>query len=203
MIRRRLVLISLVCLLMTTLSTWAADIPLPADSIYQLEIPLTNQDGKPANLIDHRGKPLLISMFYTGCQFVCPRIIDALKKTEGALTPAERKNTAVLMVTFDPGHDDIAALKAVTVERNLDGAQWTLARTDDRNVRKLAAALGIHYRALPSGDFNHTSVLILLDGEGRIVAKTSTIGEADEEFVNHTRKVVKQKFHLGRQLNSH
>jgi protein SCO1 len=197
MIRRRRVLISLVCLLMTSLSTWATDIPLPTDSIYQLEIPLTNQDGKPVNLIDHRGKPVLISMFYTGCQFVCPRIIDALKKTEGALSPAERRNTAVLMITFDPEHDDVAALKAVTVERNLDATQWTLARTDDRNVRKLAAALGIQYRALPSGDFNHTSVLILLDAEGRIVAKTSTIGEADQDFVNNVKKIAKQKINLG------
>ncbi len=186
------VLISLVCLLISSLSASATDIPLPTDSIYQLEIPLTDQDGKPTNLIDHRGKPLLISMFYTGCQFVCPRIIDALKKTEGALTPAERKNTAVLMVTFDPDHDDATALKTVMVERNLDATQWTLARTDDRNVRKLAATLGIQYRALPSGDFNHTSVLVLLDTEGRIVAKTSTIGEVDHEFVRQTKKVAQQ-----------
>jgi protein SCO1 len=192
MIRRRRVLISLLCLLMTSLSTWSADIQLPTDSIYQLDIPLTNQDGKPVKLIDHRGKPLLISMFYTGCQFVCPRIIDALKKTEGALSPAERKNTTVLMVTFDPDRDDVAALKTVMVERNLDARQWTLARTDDRNVRKLAATLGIQYRALPSGDFNHTSVLILLDAEGRIVAKTSTIGGADKEFVGQAKKVVQQ-----------
>lgn len=192
MTRSHRLLISLVCLVMTSLSTWAADIPLPTDSIYQLEIPLMNQDGKPVNLIDHRGKPVLISMFYTGCQFVCPRIISALKETEGALAPAERRNTAVLMVTFDPDHDDVAALKAVMVERNLDATQWTLARTDDRNVRKLAAALGIQYRALPSGDFNHTSVLILLDAEGRIVAKTSTIGEADQAFVRQVRNAVRQ-----------
>ncbi len=192
MIRTCCMLISLMCLLIASLSALAADVPPPTNSIYQLEIPLTNHDGRPVNLIDHRGKPLLISMFYTGCQFVCPRIIDALKKTEGALSPAERKNTAVLMVTFDPDHDDVAALKAVMVERNLDATQWTLARTDDRNVRKLAATLGIQYRALPSGDFNHTSVLILLDAEGRLVAKTSTIGEADQEFVKQAKKVAQQ-----------
>lgn len=172
---------------------WAADLPLPNDSVYQLEIPLTNQDGKPTTLIEHRGQPLLISMFYTGCQFVCPRIIDALKKTEASLTSAERKNTKVLMVTFDPEHDDVVALKTVAEERALASPKWALARTEDRNVRKLAAALGVQYRALPNGDFNHTSVLILLDAEGRIVAKTSTIGEADPEFVNQVRKIAKQK----------
>lgn len=179
--------------LLASFSVWAADVPLANDSVYQLEISLTNQDGKPMTLLEHRGQPLLISMFYTGCQFVCPRIIDALKKTEASLTPAERKNTKVLMVTFDPEHDDIAALKTVATERGLASPQWAIARTDDRNVRKLAAALGIQYRALPNGDFNHTSVLILLDAEGRIVAKTSTIGGADPEFVTEVKKVTKQK----------
>ena len=179
--------------ILASVQSWATDIALPNDSIYQLEIPLTNQDGKPTTLIEHRGQPLLISMFYTGCQFVCPRIIDALKKTEASLTPAERKNTKVLMLTFDPEHDDVAALKTVATERGLPSPQWTLARTDDRHVRKLAAALGVQYRELPNGDFNHTSVLILLDAEGHIVAKTSTIGEADTEFVNQVKKVAKQK----------
>jgi len=191
--RSHLALVTLAYGLLASFPLCAADIPLPNDSVYQLEIPLTNQDGKPMTLLEHRGQPLLISMFYTGCQFVCPRIIDALKKTEASLTPAERKNIKVLMVTFDPEHDDVAALETVTTERGLASPSWALARTDDRNVRKLAATLGIQYRALPSGDFNHTSVLILLDAEGRINAKTSTIGAADPEFVNQVKKVTKQK----------
>ncbi len=171
----------------------AADRPLPGNSIYQLAVPLTNQDGKTSSLIDRRGQPLLISMFYTGCQFVCPRIVDALKKTEESLTAAERSHVPVLMVSFDPARDDIAALKSVVEERNLSTPRWTLARTDSRNVRKLAAALGIQYRALPSGDFNHTSVLILLDAEGRIVGKTNTIGKADPQFVKLIKKAASKR----------
>lgn len=59
---------------------------------------------------------------------------------------------------------------------------------DERNTRKLAALLNIQYRELPSGDFNHTSVLILLDAEGRIVGRTSVIGEADPAFVKLVAK---------------
>ena len=189
---RRSILL-LACLLLFIPSTWAIDKPLPANSIYQLAVPLTNQEGKSSNLIDRRGQPLLISMFYTGCQFVCPRIVDALKKTEESLTPAERSRVPVLMVTFDPARDDVAALKEVINERHLNSAQWTLARTDERHVRKLAATLAIQYRALPSGDFNHTSVLILLDAEGRIAGRTSTIGAADPTFVKLVKKVAAQK----------
>ena len=164
--------------------------PLPANSVYQLEVPLADQNGVDFQLGDRRGKPLLITMFYSNCEFVCPRIIEALKRTEESLTAAERARLAVVAVTFDPARDDSAALQGVVAAHHLDPAHWALARTDLRHVRKLAATLGIQYRALPSGDFNHTSVLILLDADGRIAGRTFTIGAADPVFVKLVKKTL-------------
>ncbi|MCY7388625.1 MAG: SCO family protein [Burkholderiales bacterium] len=167
------------------LSVWAAPTKtpaLPANSVYQLPVPFTDQDGRASTLADWRGKPVMITMFYSSCQFVCPRIVEALKKTEASLAPQHAK-LPVLMVTLDPARDDTATLKAMAAERHIDPKRWTLARTDARNVRKLAAMLGIQYRELPSGEFNHSSVIILLDAEGRVIGKTSTLGEADPAFV--------------------
>ena len=121
--------------------------PLPADSIYQLAVPLTDQAGRSFRLDEHRGQPMLISMFYTSCQFVCPMLIDALRDTEARLTEAERARLHVLIVSFDPAHDSVAVLKRTADQRHLDSAHWSLARTDAKNVRKLAAVLGIQYRA--------------------------------------------------------
>ena len=59
-----------------------------------------------------------------------------------------------------------------------------------RNVRKLAAILGIQYRQLDDGDFNHTSVLILLDAEGRIAARSEKMGKTDPAFVDAIRRVL-------------
>lgn len=174
--------------LVLTLPTWSAPVkvtPLPANSIYQLSVPFTDQFGRPSKIEDWRGKPVMISMFYSSCQFVCPRIVDALKRTEENLAT----KIPILMVSFDPVRDDTAALKAMAEERHIDPKLWTLARTDARNVRKLAATLGIQYRELPSGEFNHASVIILLDAEGRIMGKTSTLGEADPAFVKLVKKL--------------
>ena len=171
----------------------AADLPakpMPANSIYQLAVPLTDQNGANFQLDDKRGRPLLITMFYSNCEFVCPRIIEALKRTEEGLTSTERARVPVVAVTFDPARDDLAALQGVVAAHNLDAARWSVARTDVRTVRKLSATLGIQYRALPSGDFNHTSVLILLDAEGRIAGKTFTIGAADPVFVKLVKKTL-------------
>ncbi len=170
--------------------SWAATsnaAPLPANSVYQLSLPFTDQRGNTSTLADWRGKPVMITMFYTSCQFVCPRIVEALKRTEENLG-SQRTPVPVLMVSFDPARDDVATLAAMAEERRIDSKLWTLARTDARNVRKLAAMLGIQYRQLPSGEFNHSSVIILLDAEGRVVGKTSTLGEADPAFVKLVRK---------------
>lgn len=158
---------------------------LPQDSIYHLNIPLTDQNGRHFKLADRRGQPMLITMFYTSCPYTCPRIIETLKLTRAAA----HTNVPVLMVSFDSQNDTPAKLKAAAAERGLDGAEWTLAHAEPQYVRKLAALLGVQYRELAGGDFNHTSVITLLDGEGRIVAKTSALGAADSEFVKAVNEI--------------
>jgi len=164
----------------------AAAAELPGDSLYRLDIALVDQDGHGFRLAERRHKPVLVSMFYTSCQYVCPLIIDTLRKTQGALAQDGGKKLDVLLVSFDPERDTPARLKQVFGERKLD-ANWTLARTDETSVRKLAAVLDIQYRALANGDVNHSSTITLLDGEGRILARTDKIGAVDAEFVAKAR----------------
>jgi protein SCO1/2 len=156
---------------------------LPGDSIYQMPLALVDQDGRDFQLADRADRPQLVSMFYTSCPYVCPLIIDTLKKTQAALTPAARAKLDVLLVSFDPVRDTPARLKQVYAERKLDGASWTLARTDERSVRQLAALLGIQYRALAAGDISHSSALVLLDAQGRVLARTERIGAIDADFI--------------------
>jgi len=156
---------------------------LPGNSIYQLAVPLTDQSGRTSQLDERRGHPMLVAMFYTSCKFVCPMLIEALRETEAKLGPEDRKELSILMVSIDPAHDTVAVLRQTADERHLDGAHWTLARTDATHLRKLAAVLGVQYRALANGDFNHTSSLILVDSEGRIAGRTNRLGDADPAFV--------------------
>jgi protein SCO1/2 len=163
---------------------------LPGDSVYQLDLPLRDQDGKAIDFASLRGQPRLITMFYTSCPYMCPLIIDTARMTERELSEAQRAKLAVLMVSFDAKRDDPAALVALADKRKIDKQRWTLAGTDAAHVRKLAAILGIQYRQLDDGDFNHTSVLILLDAEGRIVARSETMGKTDPAFVDAVRRVL-------------
>lgn len=161
--------------------------PLPNDSLYQLDARFTDHQGRDFKLADRQGRLQLVAMFYTSCKFVCPLIIDSVKGVEHVLTPAELEGVDFLLISIDPARDDVTALASVAKKRKLD-ARWTLARTDERAVRKLAALLGVRYRALADGEFNHTSTLYLLDAEGRKLASSSKLGMVpDPEFVEAVR----------------
>jgi protein SCO1/2 len=178
-------LLAVFALLLTATADAAS--PLPSDSLYQLSVPLTGQDGRTAPFAARRGTPQMVSMFYTSCTMVCPMIIDTMKATRRAA--GEPANLHLLAVSFDPERDSVDALRRYTAAHKLDQHWWTLARTAPQDTRSLAALLGVQYRKLPDGEFNHSSALLLLDGEGRIVARTSIIGRTDPEFVAAVRRV--------------
>jgi protein SCO1/2 len=129
--------------------------PLPSNSVLQLTDSYTTQDGKEFTLASRRGHPQVVAMFYTSCQMVCPLILDTARGVDKSLTPAEQARLRVLFISMDPANDTPAALLAVAKKRKLDPARWTLARTDEKGVRKVAALLGVRYRRLANGEFNH------------------------------------------------
>lgn len=183
----------LMFVLVVALSTVThASTPLPTDSVLRLPGQFVDQDGQAFTLAARRGHPQLVAMFYTSCPYMCPLIIDTGLAIDATLTPAERAKLRVLLISIDPERDSPAVLRAMTAKRHLDVRRWTLARTDDRGVRNTAAVLGVRYRRLADGEFNHSSVLVLLDADGRILARTEKMGRTpDPAFVNQVRAQLK------------
>jgi protein SCO1/2 len=166
--------------------------PLPANSLYQLSLPLTNQDGRLADWGTRRGKPQLVGMFYTSCKFICPLIVDSGKAIERQLDADQQRKLGILLISMDPKRDNPATLKVVVEARKLDTARWTLASPPASAVRIVAGLLGIRYRLLADGGFNHSSALVLLDADGRILARTEKMGSnPDPEFVAEVKKALR------------
>ena len=130
-------------------------------------------------------------MFYTSCQYICPLIVESGKAVERQLTPAQQQHLGVVLISMDPARDTPAALKKVADQRKLDPKRWLLASPPPGEVRAVAGVLGIRYRQLADGEFNHSSALILVDANGRILARTEQIGsKPDPAFVAAVRKAV-------------
>jgi protein SCO1/2 len=64
------------------------------------------------------------------------------------------------------------------------------ARTEAAGVRKFAAILGVQYRAMLNGDFSHSSIVTLVDRDGRIAARSDRIDKPDAELVAAAARVL-------------
>jgi protein SCO1 len=177
----------LLCLLLT-ICVAHADSP---GSIYNLNVTLANASGAQHGLDVHRGHPVLVTMFYGSCPMACPLLIDTLRAVERAASPADREHLRMLLISIDPERDMVANLAALGTSRKLDASRWTLARTDAVSVRKIAAVLGIQYRKLPDGGYNHSSIVTLLSPNGEIAVQSSVLGKADLELLAALAKITR------------
>jgi len=165
--------------------------PVPRDSVYQSPAQFTDAQSRRFAWSSKRGQPQLVSMFYTSCKFVCPMIVDGGKAIEQSLSAEERARLGVTLISLDPKRDTPEVLARMRRERDLDPVRWTLARPDPQDVRAIAGLLGIRYRALADGEFNHTTVLVLLDADGRVIARTEHVGGLpDPAFLAAVRRTL-------------
>lgn len=153
----------------------------PDDSIYQLKVALTDQDGEQIGLDRAAGQTTIISMFYASCPHICPMLVNSVQMLERSLPEKERGKLRVLFVSLDPA-DDPQALSAVISKHGVDAKRWTLARASADDVRLVAAALGVRYKQLPDKSFSHSTILTLLDAQGRVVRRTESFTDPELEF---------------------
>lgn len=164
---------------------------LPGDSVYRVAATLTDQNGVQQTFAESAGHVRLVSMFYASCGYVCPLLIEQLRRIESQLSDSERARLRVLLISLDPERDTPQALAELAARRKLDLARWTLVQPAADDLRKLSAVLGVQYRQRDDGEFNHSSVITLLDAEGRVLAQTGNLSEKpNEEFLDTLRKAL-------------
>jgi protein SCO1/2 len=161
----------------------AVEGPAPGNSIYQLQVALTDQDGKPLALDAFAGHPVIISMFYSSCTSMCPLLITHLHRVEEALSKEERAELRILLVSLDPERDTPEKLAEVAVAQHVDTTRFRLTRTTAASVQELAAVLNVRYRRLPSGEIAHSSILTVLDRAGVVAARVEDSSTAAAEVV--------------------
>ncbi len=127
---------------------------------------LTDQDGRPFDLADLRGTPVLLSFGYTHCPDVCPATLadmrDALRLIEGPVR--------VVFVSVDPARDDVATMKQYV---GYFGEGFIGLTGSEDEVARVAGDWGIQYARIDTGSASgyavaHTADAFVVDGEGRL-----------------------------------
>lgn len=146
----------------------AAAAPLSSRSLYQVDATWTDDAGAPFRLTEFRGQPVVLAMFFASCTYACPILVHDLEQIRAALAPDVRARAKFVLVSFDHARDTPAALHRYRERLGLDSG-WTLLRGSDADVQELAMLVGVKYRRDANGDYSHSNLITVLNGEGEIV----------------------------------
>jgi len=159
-------------------------------SLYALSPKLVDQDGHAIGLDVWHGHPVLVGMFYASCASACPLFVSTVRRLEDSLDAPTRSALRVLLVSFDP-NDKPAVLSRLVAKHSIDTTRWRLAAGSEDDVRDLAAALGVKYRRLPDGNYNHSSPLILLGPDGAMHSRVESIGDPTDGLADRLRALAR------------
>lgn len=160
----------------TTLAAKPRETPLPATSLYQVQTVWTRDDGKTLRLDELRGKPRVLTMFFSRCDNICPMLTGQLKVLEREMPPALRARTGFVLVTLDAAEDDAETLAEHRRRMGYSRENWVLLRGSPDETRELAHLLGVTYKPkAENGQIDHDGLIVILDAEGRILHKAGGI----------------------------
>lgn len=130
---------------------------------------LTDHQGRPFSLADHRGKLGLLFFGYSLCPDVCPMTLSRISQALEALGDA-RREVEVYFVSVDPARDTPEALAAYVEGLGVPVVGLTGSREAiDRVVAQYRATYDITPSTSAAGPLvNHTTYTYLLDRQGRI-----------------------------------
>ena len=129
-----------------------------------LDVSMRDHTGKPVRFSDFAGKPLLVSLVYTGCFQACPVATQFLAQAVRAARDALGEDRfRIVSIGFNQPFDDPAAMAAFRKQNGIDDRDWYFLSPDPAQIDALMANLGFSYEATPKAS-----------SAGRSTARTST-----------------------------
>ncbi|MBE7411895.1 MAG: SCO family protein [Leptospiraceae bacterium] len=148
----------------------------PAISPYVLESVWKDQNGKEMKLKELMGNLVFISMFYSSCNSVCPRIVSDIKKLEKSLSKSTLKKSKFVMVSLDEEKDSPEKMKAYIEKMQLNESRWILLSGNKDAIRELSIVLETDFKKMDDGEISHSAIVTLISEKGNILAKEKGIG---------------------------
>lgn len=145
-----------------TAPLWAGELEL-----YEPPYAFTDDKGRTVRLSDWRGKPVILTMEYANCRFICSITLQRMKDIQEA---ADRRGKAMefLIVSIDPENDTPQAWTQYRKVRGLNRDNWHFLTAGVKETKSFAALLGIKYWYYDE-HLMHDFRIIRLDNDGRVV----------------------------------
>ena len=163
---------------------------LTDNSIYHLASEWRDQRGEKVTLAQLAGKPRVATMFYSSCDFACPKTIEDMKKIIAALPEEQREKVGMTLFSFDPARDTPARLDTVAKDMELTDGWMLLTSTEDA-VEELGAATEIQYKDLETGEFSHSNTILILNASGEIIHRQDGVNSDPAKSIEVLSQLLK------------
>ena len=159
---------------------------------------LVDQDGQPFALGDLRGSPAVVGAVYSRCSTACPMALAELTAILGALTPEERLELHVVMITLDPWNDTPARLHEMAAGHGLSAPSARFLTGDVQQVEGVLDSLGFERRRDPAtGLIEHEAVFVLVGADGRVAGRYASGGASERQLVASLRALLARQREAG------
>lgn len=142
---------------------------IPDQSIYMLTDSFETQNKDEIVLSKFAGKPTVVGMIFTHCDYACPRLVADIKNINKLLDAEEGKVNYVL-ISFDTERDTPEVLKKYAENLKLD-QDYTLLHGSEEAVRTLSVLLNVQFQKDAERNFSHSNIISVLDKEGLLVTQ--------------------------------
>jgi protein SCO1/2 len=150
---------------------------------------LVNQDGKTVTDADFRGKPLLVFFGFTHCPDICPTTLFEVSEVFNRLGKDAQKVNAIF-VTVDPERDTPEKLKLYLSSFH---PQISALSGSEAQIEAIKKVYYVFAKRVPleggSYTMDHTSVVYLMDKDGKFIAPFNLKRDADAAAADLRRRL--------------
>jgi protein SCO1 len=162
-----------------------------SDNTSATNFSLTDQDGKPFQLSQLRGKIVLLFFGYTSCPDACPTTLSKLARVYKVLG-SDATHVITVFVSVDPGRDTPDALKKYLAYFRINSRGLTGTKDEiDSVVKQYGARYEIEKSDSAAGyHVNHSTDLYLLNQRGEVAHRFAYEG-GTQVIADEIRKLVR------------
>jgi protein SCO1/2 len=150
-------------------SAWCA----PAN-LYDLPNMFTDDQARQVRLSEWRGKPMIVTMEYSNCRFMCSTTFSQMQALQAA---ADEQHNPIdfMIISLDPDNDTPEAWRQYRQTKNIERANWHLLTGSRATTKQIAALLGIKYWSMDE-HILHDFKVVRLNANGAIEKEITAYG---------------------------
>lgn len=133
---------------------------------YNVPYSFINDKNETVHLSEWRGKPLILTMEYSNCRFMCTTTFYKLKAIQIA-ADQKKINIDFMIISLDPKNDTPETWRQYRISQNLERSNWHLLTGTEATTKEFANLIGIKYWYMDE-HILHDFKIVRLNAKGEV-----------------------------------